>query len=499
MNEMENNVLGKGYLTVPLYERSFGVEASGDFTLPDYQNEIRRILHVSETVLPPAKYVGDDSVEFNGTVDYQVIYVGGDGGVYSVPLSSDYSFSVPIENGANADAIEDVCVLCSVSAESVNTRVSAPRRLSIRSRLRPNVRIIGMVSADCSFDEGASPNSIYRHTERCRSSVGNAATSDIINVTWSVPNTGEDTRVVLADAYVDVGEKRIGESSVNCRGEVKMKLLCISEDSGEYSVMEGSVPFEGEIDHEMGSDGECRARGYVSEMSVDVNEMGIECTAGIILEALGFASSDVEYTDDAYSTACESQCQSRALSVGELLTCKNANMTVSERMELSATSVPEGAELICSVAKAIMDKCELSGDKYVFGGNAVFTVFYRKDGDVYATDVSVPVRYETEAPTGVAVTAFDATADIGDIRAKIADGNLCIDAEMRLSADCFGVKNITAVERVSFGEPISRTDSELTVCYPAPDDTLWSVAKRYRTAPTGIIGDPATDRYVMVE
>ena len=33
-----------GCLALPIYERAFGAEVTGDFTLPDYQNEIRRIL-----------------------------------------------------------------------------------------------------------------------------------------------------------------------------------------------------------------------------------------------------------------------------------------------------------------------------------------------------------------------------------------------------------------------------------------------------------------------
>ena len=106
---MINGAQEKAYLTVGLYERSFGTEASGDFTLPDYQSEIRRILHVAQTVLPPAKYIGADAVEFNGTVDYQVIYVGMDGGMYSVPLSTEYSFNVPLER--SAELVDGVTVL----------------------------------------------------------------------------------------------------------------------------------------------------------------------------------------------------------------------------------------------------------------------------------------------------------------------------------------------------------------------------------------------------
>ena len=51
---------------------------------------------------------------------------------------------------------------------------------------------------------------------------------------------------------------------------------------------------------------------------------------------------------------------------------------------------------------------------------------------------------------------------------------------------------------VSFGEPVERLDGKLVVCYPADDDTLWPIAKRYKVAQSDISGDPRKDRFVMI-
>ena len=72
MDEMGMDFLQ--WVTVPMCDRTVTTEVSGDFTLPDYQPELRRLLSVVPTVLPPAKYVGSGRVELNGTVDYLVLY-----------------------------------------------------------------------------------------------------------------------------------------------------------------------------------------------------------------------------------------------------------------------------------------------------------------------------------------------------------------------------------------------------------------------------------------
>ncbi len=494
MNEREN-----GYLTMALYERSFGAEASGDFVLPDYQNEIRRILHVSQTVLPPAKYVGDESVEFNGTVDYQVVYIGADGGIYSVPLSSDYSFSTSFVKWNNKDVIADISVLCNVTAESVNTRVSAPRRLSISSRIRPNVRIYAKIPSSAQIEADVSPMDVYRKYENASCACCESDISDVITVSCAVPTEAEDTRVVFADAKVDVTDVERSQNGVSCRGNISVKMLCVGEESGEYRTLTAKNAFEGDVDLEGGAEGDVRVRGIVSEMAVNMTDAGIECNAGILLQAVACRNESIEYTSDVYSVKNECECVMRNVSSRNMRMCRNSNFTVSERMALEGTNIPEGAEILHSMGSVNMDKCDMVGGRYVFSGNAVFTAIYRKESDIYSADVTVPVKYETEATAADAPVCFDCSAQVMDINMKLADGNLSIDAEIALSADCFSETNISAVDKVVFGDTIPERDTEIIVCYPASDDTAWSVAKRYKVAPTKVLGDPASDKYVMIE
>ena len=66
------------YMQVPINEKTLSTELSGDFTLPDYQPEIKRLLRVTAEVLPPQKYVGDSEGEISGGIDYYVLYTGSD-------------------------------------------------------------------------------------------------------------------------------------------------------------------------------------------------------------------------------------------------------------------------------------------------------------------------------------------------------------------------------------------------------------------------------------
>ncbi len=493
-DKKDTNICG---LTYPLCEKSLGIEVSGDFTLPDYQNEIRRVLHVFANVLPPAKYVSGGSVEFSGTVDYQMLYIGGDGGLYSVPLSSDYSFSVPIEGDGSGC---EPTVLCGICVENTSTRVSAPRKVTLKSRLCPSVRAMGSRGTDVAIGEGAPIESIYKKNESCRVLACESATSDIMPMSYIVPLASEDMRVVFADGAVKINDISPKESRVECSGDVCLSLLCLAEDSGEYSVLEGKVPFDGEVDLEACTrDMSACADGVISELTVNVTDAGIECNVGVILRARCMAEAQSEYTSDVYSTAVDCECVLDSVSTRSLAMCENVNFTLSERVPLSESGVPSEAKIIKCIGSACVDKCDKIEGKYVLSGKSVFTVVYETGGEVSAADISIPLKYTANGTAERDAASFGAEANVFDVRCRLADGNVCIDCEVVMSYDCLCANEVTVAQGVRFGEAVEQGESELVVCYPDADDTLWSVAKKYKVPPTAVIGTPSEDKYVMIE
>ena len=487
-----------GYFTVPLYERSFGSEVSGDFTLPDYYTEIRRILCVTPTVLPPARYVGDNTAEFNGVVDYTVTYVGGDGEIYSIPLSSDYSFNVPLDK---VEGAEDVSALCSIGVESVNTRVSAPRRLSIRSRIRPNVRIYAKLPSSVDCDTDASVVGIHTRTAEIQSLVCECAASDVIEVNYVIPNVSEDVRVLRADGYVCCEQTEHTDSGVKCNAYLKLSLLVSRDDGAVIETLTGEAPIEGEIDFDRNvSDLPVRVRGIVSEMSVNVTDQGIDCNVGVILEACVCGNDTVSYTDDIYSTENQCECDTKRMSVRKGVACGSGSFSLSERFPIDTVGMSADTQIYMALGNVTMDKCEAKGNKYVLSGNAVFTLLCRKDGDLQMNEVTAPVKYEADGAYQTdGALVFDACCQPVDIRTRIDIDSLCVDCEVYVGYDMICEDTVNAVEKVSFGAPITREESRIVVCYPSGDDTLWSVAKRYCVDRRNIVGDPEKDRFVVIE
>ena len=85
-------------IQLPMGQRTLTTDLSGDFSLPDYQPEIKRLLRIIASPSPPERYVSGGNMDLDGALDYFVLYMGNDAKLYCAPLSSDYGFSVALNN-----------------------------------------------------------------------------------------------------------------------------------------------------------------------------------------------------------------------------------------------------------------------------------------------------------------------------------------------------------------------------------------------------------------
>ena len=102
---------------MPVCDRHLSTELNSDFTLPDYQSEIKRLLSTRVTLSTPNEYVGNSNTVAEGALTYRVIYLGVDGKLYCATLEDKYSFSAPLEFTADFVNTDDVTLLPLCSAE----------------------------------------------------------------------------------------------------------------------------------------------------------------------------------------------------------------------------------------------------------------------------------------------------------------------------------------------------------------------------------------------
>lgn len=500
MNQYEEMNVNSGKLMLCICNRILTNEISNEYTLPDYQPEIRRVIGVREHILPPAKYVTSDSAEINGGVDYSLIYIGADGELYSAPLSAEYSVSVPFEAVETVDRSKPVSMAVNIDAENITARVTAPRKLSIRCRMNCHVRAFGWAEMEDEGDAGVSPASIHRLMRDVEFVKTFAGVSDMLEVSDEV-SASDDCRVVSADADVIMGDMSWERDGASARGDIVLKLLCANE-SGEYSTIVRRLPFSENIDIDGSASPQMkRIRGSIGNINISLDEGKICSRVGYFIETEGVEQSSFSYTADMYSTEKICRPEYERVEVPTALKSIDASVSQSERVAIGDTNISPQGEIVEVSAKAVISNVSLENGRCVLSGESRYALICRNDGEFISTDLKLPFRYETDCDTDARVVRENAaiSCSVRDCRVRTDGETLSVDSEICMSGIIFGETVIERVNLAHMGENVERKGSDIVICYPSSGESVWSVAKRYLVAPKDVMGNPETDRYCIIQ
>ena len=502
MNQYEETSANVGRAMLPLCNRIITSEVTNDYTLPDYQPEIRRVIAINENIAPVAKYVSSDSVELDGNIDYTLLYVGADGALYSAPLSAEYSVSAPFSACDELDRNQAITVIPKVSVENITARVTAPRKLTVRARINCHVIAFGNAVFEEIIEGEATPVSIQRLRSETEYASASFGVSELVEVNDEL-DAEDSLRVVSADGDIIINEVSSEADGASVSGEVALKLLCFDEDSCEYKTVIRKMPFSEKVDtsrEERNAQERC-ARGLISDITINVEEGKIVSKVGFFIEAEEVNNLPCSYTSDLYSTKNHCTCKYDIETIPVAIKGISSSFSQSERIPLAETGILEGTEIVDSYGRANVTGISSEDGKYIISGESKYLFVCKREGEISASEIKVPFRYECD---GGRCGEFeredsDIACQVYNCRCKADGDTLGIDSEIALSGIIFDTNEIRRVSRASMGEEIVRNGSDVVICYPSVSETVWNVAKKYLVAPADVIGNPETDRYCIIQ
>ena len=473
-------------LQIPVSDKNIVTELSGDFILPDYQPEIKRLLRVGAVVLPPSKYVSDREAELAGNVDYYVFYTGSDNAPYCAPLTAEYKINMPLELEA-FDGVFLSSPLCEavILPDMISGRVTAPRKINIKCRLKSRVRVFGEMPVEDGYSHGDDGLQVLR---------GEILASEILRGVgdlWRVSDEmicdgrDGDIRVVSAEGRALISEVTASEGSVICRGDIYLKLLLCREELGVPYAVTRKIPISGSVPVEGARVGDsATAKAVVCELNVTVEEGRLGIEAGVLPEVQVARSESVRYVKDVYSASRKSLNEYKTVAIPTCGVCFGGNFTLSDSLSLEDSGISPGAKIIDASGVAFVEDYSFEGGRCSMSGRAKFSMLTERDGEFGTSEIELPFSYKTAIDRQLSQAMCE--CEVISVRVRADGERVGVDAEIGVSGAAYSVKNEKMLSNAAFGDEIEGARGEIVVCYPAGEDTLWSVAKRYGAVMDGL-------------
>ena len=464
-----------------------------DVTLPDYQDEIRRIYSASACALPSGKYVSPGKAEFAGTVRHTVLCGTADGGVSVLSLPGDYLLSFPVPDGCDPVLLPVVC-------DAPICRLIGPRRLSIRTPLSASARCYEIRESSPALPTiTADPDviSLIHPVETHRAetlSLRDVRLGDVIRV------DGE-SKVLAVEATACVRDTALTSAGVEVRGDVSVTLK-LDRGDGVPATARRKIPFSEVIprDGEPLSGGSASA--WASVTSVDVSpsdgerasEISVETTLDLFAEATAPAGG--EALVDLFSLKEPTVVSTERIGVTDVCYCGGGIVTLEGDAERSECNCEDAMTVLGESAVVSVESASLGEDGATVSGECRVAATVGspsgepEGGNVYsAVRFRFPFSVTLPAPAGCReAEKIDVTAIPLTVSVRLDASRILASVETAFTLRLSNADEVTVVSGVERGEGAypERAPGEIVAVYPEGGETLWEIAERYGVSPAAV-------------
>ena len=461
-------------------------DVSEDFTLPDYQPEIRRVIGVRAAVSVDGKYLTGDELETDGGVTYTVLYTDENGRVAETSQTSSYTGHIPLKTDEGLYGANDIVL--SSAVENVSCRVTAPRRFTLSSRVR--LSALSEKPEDCGLklsdgDESSVRRKCETHRTACLTEIRKPA-----EVSGTIREQA-GARIIMAQGEIVINDVRISPAAKNeatVKGDALITVLVETPDGG-YASSRGRAPVDETVSLPDGISGEknCAAAfANVVMTELDAAEDGtVSWRMEYDIDCDVMKTAECEITDDAYLTSSDYR-----LTVSDFTPYTPA-AAVNGRLTLNGTAKKRpDTEYLTSWGCGFVDRCTINDGRLTVSGNVRVTLCSVGDGESATDEIGIPFRYECEAADGAGDSegtglCGKVVVTVPEITVRDEGENLSVTAETAIAGILLGSEQITAATAITPVKTDSQTDTdEAVIRLYVPDDgeSAWEVRKKFRLA-----------------
>ena len=469
-------------------------ESVGEYSIPDYQPQIRRILRVHTRVLPSGRYARGGRIESAGLCVHTVLYSTDHGRLATIDVTSEYSFSFAADE-------EAIVFLLPPQVEGVSCRLSGPRRITLRATLLlvPHV----YASLDAEDKSSAELLSDADTVRLCHPLIANTyAQKTVSELAFSDTRAIEaGTELLVADAVAEVLEVKASDRGATVKGEILCRALLSREGVDAY-FLHHRIPFENEVECE--AEEGSRIFAYPSVVSFEAKALSgdgagsrLAFDVGLEIELEILTPGMQKVVVDAFSLKSPLVARKQRLPMTEMLGAVFHKHDIECRISRSESdSEAASAVLDLGISLHLRSQSREEGELRVQGEARVDAALVLGSEDAEGTPdymacvFSSPFALSIPLPSDLADDAdLELLYSVRDVKGRLEAASLVAVGEILFTLRMSRRRMLTLAVGMQECDGACEGDfvqGEIICVYPSAGDSLFSLAQKYRLRPEAI-------------
>ncbi len=455
-------------------------EATKDCILPDSYPDIHKILCTTADCIPGRTVLMGGKIQTSGVLHSTVLFADEEGKMHQVNFQMDYDAQSPYVSEDPSECLSVQTVLENITARALN-----PRKLSLRGRLT----VTPTLFYQCPREPRLAPELTELSLEK---KLCNFTAWQISSFSEHGIEAGEDLslshespvgRLIYSTLSLQATSCNAGEGEVRFSGSGILSLL-YSTPEGALRTTDLTFPIQSSVRGDVTADSLCKVTLTPETVSVVPSEdatgevRGIELdftySIGVTVAKRMIATRPV----DCYAVDAPTKVEEETVEL--LCDLRPMSREYNRNMEGDSDGM---TELLKGFANIYVDSREQTESGALLHLTAQVTLI-GKDGDGAPISLQLVENFTMDSDTpNLCLESFTVTPS------AVIDGDR-VKVRLQGRMDAFGAwaGKCTYVGAVlpAADELRSKGDT-MTLCYPAKGETLWEIAKRYRTTQSALL------------
>lgn len=458
--------------------------------VPDSKPDILKVLSAEANAVVKDKYIQKDRVTVSGNVNYKILYLGDDG---ESSVKSIY-YDAPFSQAINVPGVDD-SALPGVSAKvsDVVCNIENSRKLSVQTDIELECNIVNPADIDLVTEIDTDKVVPYK-TETLE--VFNTIVSqrdfieigDTLSIGQGMPMIEE---LLKTNAVLSQTDTKIVNNKLVVKGIVTISAV-YDDVNKKLHVMTQDVPFTEIVDvsgisDDMITDISYKIDGLESQVAEDNDGdrtiIDFDMTIGV--DTSVYEVSEIDVVSDLYSPEADIKIHTTNINVCSLVGVEKTQADLKNNVTLPVDA-PDISEIYSISASPEITGISVVEGKMFIEGEVKTAIEYVSDDDKY------PVYNFTKAigfthKTNISVPNDDIKPYVNisvDKASYSANKSREITVELTVGISSKAVNNsdVNIISKIDVDENLPEyLMPSIVIYFVQSGDTLWNIAKRYRT------------------
>lgn len=468
-----NQIIGQKNITTVVEE---------DFVVPDIKPDILNSISNSGTVCIYKKEIMEGKIKIEGAVNSYIIYLAEteETQIRSLNVNLDFSQIIDLENlkvGMSADTnIKIKQIDCRVlNGRKINVKVFLD--IEIKAYLNDNLEFLNSV-------KNIEDVQLLKESMKVNSLLGKGTTKVYAKDTMMLDDIDELAEIMKVNVDIKNKESKISYNKVLIKADACVKIMYLTTDN-RICVKKVSVPVMGFIDMpDVSDDNICQMQYEIKNILVkpqvsDDNSIYVEIE--IEIDCSTYTTKELELIQDLYSPSVNLEYKQNSIKTMTEKCCNKDICAIREKQLLEEFH----SNTICDVdVNPYILNHKIMDNRIIFEGETEIKLILLSDdkSELDCKTFIIPFNFNMEALGIDENTKINYSIEVkNDDFVIMPDQTLDIKIDLEFTVDSYKNKNINLIDEVQIVENRDSQRYSVIIYLTKPGDTLWKIAKRFRS------------------